>query len=284
MDKDCEIYKADVYTTNLKYNNLLEVPAVLYLDVQKVVIPSCPENKANIIACLEFVFKNFLNLKKLKFVLVRGTRLSKIDGKVYSLDGNVSFLDGIVTDKIALLQKLVSIRTCIANYNIAGQRFYGRTSNSMFSYESKTYVCMNDMIIFNYGDGLTIPQNITKLNIVGLRSCSEKMLSNLEVELTNLTISMYIDEINLLKSLNLPPTTQKVNILVNVENVDYIIKYKTLEESEVHNITKNKIKNIIKLPHNCELNISIKTFMGDNTSMSDDEDFNSFNDPSICDN
>lgn len=275
MSEQNTIYNASVYTTsNTKFANLLCVPVEQYLNVDKVVLPIKDDKRDNIVECLEFICKNFANLKKLKLVILQE--------KIYANIWFKSF-DNIITNKIALLQKLLFIRVCFANKRIAGQYFYGQSSGEAFYGKNNlTYSYMNDMIIFNSDDDLVIPANITKLNIVKGEKNLQKILNNFQLglDLTDLTIAIDKNQMNLVNSLNLPSTITKINLFVCIsEHKNMQIDKQAYSEyvEECINI-KNEIEKMIKIPHNCELNIMIETVSNiEYTSESDDTDYNDFN-------
>lgn len=275
------IYNASVYTTNnTKFTNLLCVPVEHYLSVDKVVLPIKDDNTDNIVECLEFICENFTNLVKLKFVIVREKNVDDI----YNKSLFIKSLDDVITNKIALLQKLFLVRVCFANKYIAEKYLYGASSDKALSGKSNlTYSYMNNMIIFNSDDDLVIPANITKLNIVKGKKNLQKIFNNFQLGLTDLTIAIDKDKINLLNSINLPPTVTKINLFVCLsKDLYWDVEPQVIGENAEDFIKiKNEIEKIFKIPHNCGLNIMIEIVSNmEHTSESDDIDYNDFNNES----
>ena len=282
MSEQNTIYNASVYTTNnTKFANLLCVPVEQYLNVDKVVLPIKDYKRENVVQCLEFICENFANLVKLKFVIVREKNVDSICSKSF-FKSFFKFFDDVITNKIALLQKILFIRVCFRSKYVAERYFYGQSSRSALnSKKNLTYSYMNNMIIFNSDDDLVIPANITKLNIVKGEKNLQKILNNFQLGLTDLTIAIDKNQMNLVNSLNLPSTITKINLFVFIsehKNMQIDKQAYTDYVEECIKI-KNEIEKMIKIPHNCELNIMFETVLDiEYTSESDDTDYNDFND------
>ena len=281
MNEQCTMYNATIYASNnIKFTNLLDIPTEQYLNINKVVLPIKDENKESLVICLGFIYENFTNLKKLKFAIEQeiGEVISNFNSlEDVTIDKNgplqiINFLitdkyrncltnylhdffASIITDKIALLQKLSSVKVCFGN------KYIRQKSLSPFSHKGNTaYVYKNNMTVFNFDDNLIIPLNVTKLNIVNAECYSQKILSSLEVGLTDLNITINENEIKILNSINLPPTVTKFNMSIYVlEDLFMDFDNQAFNEHIAKCVKiKNKTRKIIKLPHNCEFNINIE--------------------------
>lgn len=280
MSEQNTIYNASAYTiNNKKFANLLCVPVEEYLNINKIVLPTKDENRKNVVQCLDFICENFVNLVKLKFVIVRGKDNDNICNE--SFFKSFVNIDEIMTNKIALLQKILFVRVCFRSKYTAERFFYGQSScSALNSKNNLAYSYMNNMIIFNSDDDLVLPTNITKLNIVGGKYNLQKILNNFEMGLTDLTVTINKNQINLLNLLNLPSTITKINLFMCISEYKNIqIDKQEYGECVEEYVKINEIRSRIKIPHNCELNIMFEIGSDmDYTSESDDIDFYEFND------
>ena len=265
--------RVSTYTTNLKFNNLTDIPIELYLDVNKVILTvqdfiNMSDSCINMGDLLEFICMNFTNLEKIKFVDVHKHKYYHGMPVVFK-----------AINKLALLEKLLYIRICFAN-KFLKYMTYGAMSVNVNVDKICSY--MENMTIFTFPndqftiDNFTIPSNIKKLKILEMSTFYTNILSNLKIGLTHLQIKIidhHLDEI--LNSINLPCTMEELHVLVYI-NWMYGCSDEQTDEQIIIKHKKN-IEQRIKLPFGCKLIITTHDSELSST-MSDDEDFNEFND------
>jgi len=258
MDKHDSLYNAIIYIPDIckdvvTYKNLLDIPVDQYLNVSKVVMPMKNENLNNLDTCLKFICENLKNLRKLRFVM---------NGGINKVIPNRNFLANIMTNKIALLQNLRHIKISDENKNNSKINFYdsSRFRTTLIQKRNLAYIYENNMIIFDSEDSLVVPCNITKLNIALSGNYSQKMLTALPIGLEKLNLTIYKDKINLLNSINLPPTMTNFNIKIYIPEHPWMYIYTPAFEDHIFECSKTRReteKIIKKIPHGCELNITV---------------------------
>ena len=274
--------------TNLKFNNLIDVPFEIYLNVNKVILTI--QHVIDITDLLEFICMNFKNLEKLKFISVKKDEYCRKNGSFYPTEQNMNYflyskLHKININKLALLEKLLYIRNCFAN-NFIKHRTYGIMSIKLYFGKICSY--MENMTIFSLPENFQMPSNIKKLKIMEHNGDCEiiKILSNLKIGLTHLEIKISEFDIDsIFNFMNLPCTIEQFHVLLYVNNTDTYSFEKEINVSDLKKrIKKHKqnIKQIIKLPFGCKLIITTYCVQRDSMSdsedfVSDDEDFNEFN-------